>query len=186
MSGRKRWLLASLAFLAGAPLLAAQEPSAQEPTSRLRGGTIDTDEDGQPTKLPALPSGMTIAMIRQGDSLFRGKGGCVTCHGQEANGMPAMGSSLTGGLGFIPYEWGAIDSVIVTGIPEPITRTPIAMPARGATSNLSPEESRLIAAYVWAISRTRDEPWPGGHPTHSPQAARADTASPTPPGGPGS
>jgi mono/diheme cytochrome c family protein len=179
VSERGRWLLVFLS-LACAPTLAAQEG-----TSRLRaGGIVDTDEDGQPMKLPPLPKGMTVAMIREGDSLFRGKGGCVTCHGQEANGMPAMGSSLTGGLSFIPIEWATIDSLIIAGIPEPITRTPIAMPPRGAKSDLSPEESRLIAAYVWAISQTRDEPWPGGHATHGPEAAQAAPAAE--PRGPGS
>ncbi|HXE57404.1 MAG TPA: c-type cytochrome [Gemmatimonadales bacterium] len=133
----------------------------------------DTDEDAQPAKLPPLPSGMTLALVRQGDSLFRGKGGCVSCHGEDATGLPAMGSSLTTGLHFIPQEWGPIDSLIAAGIPESITRTPIAMPPRGAQSNLTPEETRAIAAYVWAISTTRGEPWPGGHRTHPPTPAGA-------------
>jgi cytochrome c5 len=170
VSGRS-WLV--MLGLAAAPAAAAQ----QEGDARMtRGATADTHEDGQPAKLPSLPSGMTLAMIVQGDSLFRGKGGCVTCHGQEANGMPNMGSSLTGGLLFIPPQWGAIDSLIQAGIPEPITRTSIAMPPRGAKSDLTPQESRLIAAYVWAISQTKGEPWRGGHKTHGQeqQAARAE------------
>ena len=142
-----------------------------------RGAAVDTHEDGQPEKLPSLPSGMTMAMIVQGDSLFRGKGGCVTCHGQEANGMPNMGSSLTGGLLFISPQWNVIDSVIQAGVPEPLTRTTNAMPPRGAKSDLTPEESRLIAAYVWAISQTKGEPWRGGHRTHG---APAEAAGPTP------
>jgi mono/diheme cytochrome c family protein len=164
------WLLGSLLFMAVAPAAAATQEAGQRMT---RGTEPDTHEDAQPRKLPALPRGMTVAMIRQGDSLFRGKGGCVTCHGQEANGMPALGSSLTGGLLFIPPRWEVIDSVIMTGIPEAMTRTPNAMPARGAKADLSGEESRLLAAYVWAISQTRGEPWPGGHVTHGPEAAQA-------------
>ena len=163
MSGRSAWLLV-LGLLA-APAVAAQ----QERMSR--GAPPDTHEDGQPAKLPSLPGGMTTAMIVEGDSLFRGKGACQTCHGQEASGMPNMGSSLTGGLLFIPPQWNAIDSLIQAGISEPVTRTTIAMPPRGAKSDLSPEESRLIAAYVWAISQTRGEPWPGGHKTHGPTGA---------------
>jgi mono/diheme cytochrome c family protein len=124
---------------------------------------------------------MTIAMLRQGDSLFRGKGGCVTCHGQEASGVPAMGSSLTGGLLFLPARWETIDSLIMAGLPEPLTRTPIAMPARGASSNLTAEESRLIAAYVWAISQTRGEPWPGGHTSHGGEAAQGRSSRPDEP-----
>ena len=175
MTPKWRWLLSSLVLLAGAPAATA----AQEPPERMsRGAGPDTHEDGQPRKLPALPSGMTLAMIRQGDSLFRGKGGCVTCHGQEANGMPAMGSSLTGGLLFIPPRWEAIDSLTIAGIPEALTRTPIAMPGRGAGSNLTPEESRLIAAYVWAISQTRGEPWQGGHATHGREGAQATPPAP--------
>jgi cytochrome c len=170
VSARLVWLLA-FAVLWGTPL------PAQEGQPRMtRGAAVDTHEDGQPSKLPSLPSGMTLTMIRQGDSLYRGKGGCVACHGQEANGVPNMGSSLTGGLLFIPAEWGVIDSVIQTGMPEPLTRTTNAMPARGARSDLTPQESRLIAAYVWAISQTKDEPWQGGHKSHGQQGQQAAQA----------
>jgi mono/diheme cytochrome c family protein len=183
MNLRHFWSLASAALALAA--LGPESLYAQdEGQSRMgRSGTVpDSDEDGQPRRLPALPQGLTVGLIRQGDSLFRGKGGCVTCHGQEATGMPAMGSSLTGGLNFIPIEWGPIDSVIKAGIPEPITRTPIAMPARGAQSNLTDQESRAIAAYVWAISQVRGEPWPGGHQQHGQTTAMADSAArrPTP------
>lgn len=152
----------------------ATQASAQDARMSRPGTEADHDENAQPRKLPALPSGMTIATIQQGDELFRGKGGCVTCHGQEAQGMPAMGSSLTAGLLFVPTNWQAIDSLITAGIPEPATRTPVAMPARGAASNLTPEESRKIAAYVWAISQTRGEPWTGGHQSHGKEEAAAD------------
>jgi len=162
--------------LLAAPAAAAQQPGGARMS---RGTLLDTHEDGQPPKLPALPAGMTLAMLPQGDSLFRGKGGCVTCHGQEANGVPDMGSSLTAGVLFIPPQWSVIDSVIRVGIPHPITRTTNAMPARGARSDLTPEETRLIAAYVWAISQTRGEPWPGGHRTHgTPEAGASPPASP--------
>jgi cytochrome c5 len=160
--------------------LGAQERGGERMSTPAR--TTDYDENGQSRRLPSLPSGMTLATIRQGDSLFRSAGGCQTCHGQDAQGMPAMGSSLTAGLNFIPGEWGAIDSLITAGIPEPVTRTPIAMPPRGAQSNLTREQTRSIAAYVWAISRVQDEPWPGGHRTHASQpAARQGAAGDTAP-----
>ncbi len=143
-------------------------------------GPADTDENAQPRTLPKLPSGMTIQMIVQGDSIYRGKGGCVTCHGADATGMPNAGSGLTRGVAFIPNEWQAIDSLTTAGISEALTRTAVAMPPRGAQSNLTPEETRLVAAYVWAIAHVRGEPWPGGHRTHATEAAqgaRADTTA---------
>lgn len=150
--------------LGSAPLGAQAERGGQSQTSPDR---KDRDEDAQPTKLPPLPPEMTLALVREGDALFRGKGGCTSCHGDEATGMPASGSSVSTGLHFIPSEWRAIDSLILVGIPEPITRAPIAMPPRGAQSNLTPKETRVIAAYVWAISQVRGEPWPGGHASHA-------------------
>lgn len=155
--------LVILGLCSSPALLAAQErltrPGAEEDAA-------DLNEDAQPAKLPALPQGVTLDMIRQGDDLYRGKGGCVTCHGPDGGGMPASGSGITAGLNFIPNELSAIDSVIKAGMPEPTTRTPVAMPPRGAQSNLTDAETRRLAAYVWAISQVRGEPWPGGHQTH--------------------
>jgi len=150
-----------------------QRPGTAGRTNAPATGTVDTDEDGQPRTLPALPAGMTISIIQQGDDIFHGKGGCVTCHGPDALGVPASGSALTHGVAFIPPEWKAIDSLITAGMPEDLTRTPIAMPARGAQSNLTPDEVRLVAAYVWAIGHVRGEPWPGGHRTHVTSVAAA-------------
>jgi hypothetical protein len=80
--------------------------------------------------------------------------------------MPASGSGITAGLNFVPAEWQPLDSLIKTGLPEPATRSPIAMPPRGAQSNLTDQETRQVAASVRAISQVRGEPWPGGHRTH--------------------
>lgn len=147
-------------------------PRAQTPApGRASAPQPDTDEDAQPRVLPPLPSGMTLQMVRQGDSLYHDKGGCVTCHGADATGVPASGSGLTRGTAFIPADWQPIDSLITAGMPEAVTRSPIAMPPRGALSNLTPDEVRLIAAYVWAIAHVRGEPWPGGHRAHAPAVA---------------
>jgi len=88
-------------------------------------------------------------------------------------------------VNFVPSDVEAIDSIIVYGIPEPITRSAIAMPARGAKSDLSTDECLAAAAYVWVISQARGEPWPGGHRTHVnlvPAAALTGTAGDLPPG----
>ena len=142
---------------------------------------FDTDEEAQPDSLPDLAFGMTLEQIRDGDRLFHGKGACVDCHGSEAQGLPGRGKTLTAGLQFIPKgDWNAIDSVISVGMPDRQTRSPIAMPPRGKHSNLDAEEMRTIAAYVWAISQTRGEPWPGGHPGHAPHDWRASSRTSIP------
>jgi mono/diheme cytochrome c family protein len=159
--------LASLAVWLMPAIVSAQERGRAGATPNAS----DLNEDGQRRRLPPLPRGMTLAMIQQGDALYRGKGGCIACHGSDGGGMPAAGSGITAGLNFVPSEWGPIDSLIRVGIPEAVTRSPIAMPPRGAQSNLTENESRRVAAYVWAISQVRDEPWPGGHRAHAAAAS---------------
>ncbi len=142
---------------------------------------FDTDEEAQSPTLPALPDGMTLDRIRDGDRLFHGKGGCVNCHGSEAQGLAARGKTLTAGLAFIPLgDWNALDSLINVGMPDAQTRSPIAMPARGQHSDLTAEETRTIAAYIWAISQTRGEPWPGGHVLHAHHDWRASSRTSIP------
>jgi mono/diheme cytochrome c family protein len=193
MRRRASWVAGAIA-LVGAFIMAEltrAEPAAQQPGGRTRsgagritGGDQLARDRWQPKRLPALPTGMTLAMIRAGDSLYRGKGGCVMCHGPDGFGGPDSGSAVTLGLNFIPVTWPAIDSLITAGIPESLTRTTIAMPPRGLGQNLTPEEVRTVAAYTWAIATTADEPWPGGHRTHTAVATgTGDTASaarPTP------
>lgn len=144
-------------------------------------GTFDTDDENQSDSLLPLPPRMTGAMIEDGDALFHGKGGCVNCHGSEGQGLAARGKALTAGVQFIPAgDWSSIDSVIAVGMPEGETRSPIGMPPRGQHSDLSAGEIERIGAYVWAISQTRGEPWPGGHRIHAAhdQDASARTAIP--------
>jgi mono/diheme cytochrome c family protein len=142
-----------------------------------------TNEDGQPTRIPALPRGVTLDLVRTGDSVFHGQGHCFACHGADGEGLPNAGSALTLSLNFVPTELAAIDSVITFGIPESVTRSAIAMPPRGGKSDLSTDETLAAAAYVWLISQVRDEPWPGGHRTHVnmvPAAALTGTATARP------
>lgn len=128
---------------------------------------FDTDDESQPDTLPTLPNGVTAADLRAGDAIFHGKGGCVNCHGQEAQGLAARGSTLTAGLHLIPGDDPrGVDSIIVNGITDAETRSPIAMPPRGQKSDLTAAETQAVAAYVWAIANTRGEPWPGGHASH--------------------
>jgi mono/diheme cytochrome c family protein len=182
MTHRTGYLIYATFALSFAAFAAAQQQGTSQGAG---GGRLARDQEDlglsldrwQPKRLPALPAGITLDMIRAGDSVYRGRGGCVTCHGPDAFGMANSGSGLTMGLNFIPSELAAIDSLVTAGIPEAVTRASVAMPPRGAGQNLTPEESRQVSAYVWAISRVYDEPWPGGHRTH-----RTDGQQPGAPG----
>ena len=154
---------AAMMIVGAAIPLRAQAAHTQKPATQTPSKTHD---DLQPSTLPPLPAGMTIQMIVRGDSIYHGQGNCSACHGIEAQGLPAAGDALTVGLNYAQPKWESIDSVIYRGIPESMTRSPIQMPPRGGRSDLSPEQVRLVAAYIWAISQTRGEPWPGGHKTH--------------------
>ena len=128
---------------------------------------VVTNEELQPAALPPLPLGMTVQMLVEGDRVFHGRGGCFACHGAEAQGLPAAGDGITNALFYARHEWRSLDSLITLGIPDALTRSPIAMPARGARGDLTEEEVQRVAAYVWAISAVRGEPWPGGHASHA-------------------
>jgi len=156
------------AFLCAARAAAQQAPRAPEkPATARQPYAVTTNEELQSAALPPLPAGMTVDMLVRGDELFHGRAGCFACHGAEAQGLPAAGDGITSALFYAQHEWTSIDSLIRAGIPDAITRSPIAMPARGARGDLTPEDTRLLAAYVWAISAVRGEPWPGGHASHA-------------------
>lgn len=154
-----------LGIAAWVPAGAQQAPrAAEKPKAQYK---VQTNEDLQPATLPPLPPGMTTDMLVEGDRLFHGRGGCFACHGAEAQGLPAAGDGITSALSYARHEWKSIDSLITAGIPDMLTRSPIAMPARGARGDLSADEIQRLAAYVWAISAVKGEPWPGGHSSHA-------------------
>jgi mono/diheme cytochrome c family protein len=155
-----------LALVQIAPAARAQQArrAAEQPQQEYK---VHTNEDLQPAALPALPIGMRIDMLVEGDRLFHGKGGCFACHGTEGQGLPAAGDGITTAFSFARPEWRSIDSLISQGVPDEFTRSPIAMPARGARGDLTATEIQNIAAYVWAINAVRGEPWPGGHTGHA-------------------
>jgi len=140
--------------------------SAQLQQRAVSSDGVHALDEMQPDTLPTLPKGMTIGDIVGGDSVFHGKGHCFVCHGPEAAGEPAAGDALSVGLTFVQTDWMQIDSLVTVGIPDAITRSPIRMPPRGGRSDLTRDEIKRVAAYVWAISQTHGEPWPGGHTDH--------------------
>jgi mono/diheme cytochrome c family protein len=146
---------------------------------------IQTNDEMQPDTLPTMPPGMTVPMLVHGDSLFHSKGGCFACHGSEGQGLPAAGDAITVSLNYAQPEWRSIDSLITAGIPDGLTRSPISMPWRGGRGDLTDAEIRDIAAYVWAISQTRGEPWPGGHRSHVQMVPPGSTVGTAPVRAPG-
>lgn len=99
-----------------------------------------------------LPAGVTADMVRQGRRLFSGAGLCSSCHGHDGRGLPNLASNLT------DREWSHSDgsykgivSTIETGVPAERSSTGIPMPPR-AGANLTDEQVRAVAAYVWTLS----------------------------------
>lgn len=160
--------LSTVLLVLGASAAVGQGRQTTQPNNASGGSRprVKTHDDLQPATLPPLPAGMTLADIVRGDSVYHGKGACFACHGLEAEGRPAAGDALTVSLAWAQYDWRSIDSLIDAGIPQTITRSPIPMPPRGGRSDLTDGEVQSVAAYIWAISQTRGEPWPGGHPSH--------------------
>jgi mono/diheme cytochrome c family protein len=103
---------------------------------------------------PALPAGVTPALIARGDSLYHARS-CVRCHG------PAGAGGQNGPV-LSDREWlhhaGAYDEIvrtITTGVPRAALKDQtrrFAMNARGGQPVLDDDEIRAIAAYVWSLS----------------------------------
>jgi mono/diheme cytochrome c family protein len=109
---------------------------------------------------PAYPTGVTAALVAQGDSLFN-NGSCVRCHG--ARGVGAQnGPSLVSGPWLhhrgTPAE---IAGTITTGVPRTAlknTERRFPMNPRGGPMNLTDDQVKAVAAYVWSISRAKTAP----------------------------
>ena len=178
-------------LIAGGALVIAAVGLAGAQAGRSRGGVAKpdaqqpnispTNEDLQPDHLPALPATVTLPDLVVGDRIFHSTGGCFACHGAEGEGLPAAGAAITTGLAYAQLDVASIAKLITEGLPDADTRSPIAMPPRGARGNLTAEEITQVAEYVWAIAQVRGEPWAGGHASHFhlvPPGSTSGTASP--------
>ncbi len=92
-------------------------------------------------------------MIAEGKTLFGGQGLCMVCHGTNAKGIPNLGADLT------DAEWlqtdGSYDGIlqtVSTGVPADKSTSGTVMPPKGG-SNISDEQMKAVAAYVWSLSR---------------------------------
>jgi mono/diheme cytochrome c family protein len=172
-------ILAAVVGLAGAQA-GRSRGEVNKPDAQMA-NVSPTNEELQPTHLPPLPFGVADSDLVAGDRIFHSVGGCFACHGAEGEGLPAAGAAITTGLAYVPVDIASIAKLIADGLPDAYTRSPIAMPPRGARGTLTPHEIGLVADYVWAIAQTRGEPWAGGHSSHFhliPPGSTRGTASP--------
>jgi mono/diheme cytochrome c family protein len=122
------------------------------------GGAPAADETQAPASEAAteaaaamnLPSGVTQAMVAEGERIFTGEGICFTCHMQGGVGGP-LAPNLTDDVWInIDGSYESIVQNIMTGVPEPKEHPGIMLPKGG--TNITDEQVRAVAAYVWTLS----------------------------------
>lgn len=101
----------------------------------------------------ANPDSITPALVALGDSVFHGRAGratCFACHGiRGAGGLtpPLTSGKWLHGDG----SYASIMRVVREGVLKP-TQGPTPMPPMGGT-NLTPEQLRAVAAYVYTLGQ---------------------------------
>ncbi|MGH7503928.1 MAG: c-type cytochrome [Longimicrobiales bacterium] len=98
-----------------------------------------------------LPEGVTQAMVEEGKTIFHGPGLCLTCHGQDATGTPVAPSLTDTTWLNVDGSYEAIINLINTGVPQP-KEGMMPMLAKGG-SEITEEQVRAVAAYVWSLCR---------------------------------
>lgn len=96
--------------------------------------------------------GLTGAMAAQQDgrAIFRGKGNCFVCHGQDGKGT-ALAPNLTDATWLqVDGSAEAIVGLVKTGVAKP-KKHPAPMPPMGG-AKLSEAEVQAVAAYVHSLS----------------------------------
>lgn len=104
----------------------------------------------------SLPEGVTAGMIEQGRTLYHGPAICMSCHGPDGAGVRGIGPAFT------DDEWlhsdGSFEAIveqITTGVSSEQSTSGIMMPPKGG-ANLTNEQIRAVAAYVWSLGRRQD------------------------------
>jgi mono/diheme cytochrome c family protein len=124
---------------------------------RLETARIELPEQPAVPAAPAqraavdLPPGVTVAMVDQGEALYGGAGNCVACHAPNAVGTPLAPALNDPSWIHIDGSFDQLVNIIAQGVAQPV-QYPAAMPARGG-GNITDEQVREIAAYIYAISR---------------------------------
>lgn len=123
----------------GAPAAQDAQPAAQAPA-----------EAPAPAANMELPEGVTPEMVAQGETIFGGAGICFTCHLAGGVGGPLAPNLTDDEWINIDGSYEAIVRTVTAGVPEPQQYPGLMLPKGG--SNISDEEVRAVAAYVWTLS----------------------------------
>ncbi|MFC1661368.1 c-type cytochrome [Gemmatimonadota bacterium] len=124
----------------GAPAEEAQEPAAAAP-----------EEAAVAAQSMDLPDGVTAEMVSQGETVFTGTGICYTCHMPGGVGGPLAPNLTDDEWINIDGSYDAIINLVMTGVPEPVQHPGLMLPKGG--TNISDDDVRAVAAYVWTLSR---------------------------------
>ncbi len=108
-------------------------------------------------KGPVMPAGVTPASIAMGDSIFN-TGACQRCHGQKGAGGQNGPSLVAGPWLHSTGKYEEIVATITTGVPRTALKDQtrrFPMNPRGGPMNLTDDQVKAVAAYVYSISRDR-------------------------------
>lgn len=98
----------------------------------------------------AVPEGATAEDVAAGQTIFAGKGMCITCHGPTATGTPLAPNLTDSEWLNISGEFSEIQTLVSTGVPTP-KQYPSPMPPMGG-AQLTEQEIHHVAAYVYSLA----------------------------------
>jgi cytochrome c oxidase cbb3-type subunit 3 len=108
-----------------------------------------------------LPEGVTPSMVSTGETLFKSGGLCFACHGMDAKGLPGVGVNLTDDEWFYgDGEYESLVELILAGVSPEVSKSGVMMPPKGG-SQITEEQARAIAGYVWTLSHRAHPVRPG-------------------------
>ena len=144
MSSARRWIVASSSVI----VLAA---ACQRAVST---GSPAPAAAAAVAAAPAMPEGVTQALIDEGHAAFNGAS-CKRCHGMDGVGAANAPSLVAGKWLQSTGDYKDIVRIITNGVPKAdikVASHPFGMRPRGG-SDLTDPVIASIAAYVWSISR---------------------------------
>jgi glucose/arabinose dehydrogenase/mono/diheme cytochrome c family protein len=124
-------------------------PSLTAPAGDIEKASAKPPEGTHPDAGAPVPKGATSAMVAAGDKLYHAQA-CIGCHGDSGQGTTLGPPLNTKEWLWSDGSWSGIAKTITEGVPQPKKyRSP--MPAMGG-AQLSPQQVKQLAAYVWSIS----------------------------------